>query len=77
VFRMRRLGLPDLDTGARGDLVVRVVVETPQKLTPRHEELLRKLAEVEEANVSPIRQSFLDKLKAYVYGAKPAPDGKR
>jgi molecular chaperone DnaJ len=52
----------------RGDLVVRVAIETPQKLTPRQEELLRELAEIEEENVSERRRGFLDKLKEYIYG---------
>ncbi|MFO7959129.1 MAG: molecular chaperone DnaJ [Candidatus Brocadiia bacterium] len=68
ILRVRGLGLPDRQMGGRGDLLVRVVVETPEKLTERQEELLRELAEVEEANVSRRRKSFLDKVKEYIYG---------
>ncbi len=37
-------GVPSLRSGGRGDLVVRVVVETPTRLDERQEELLRELA---------------------------------
>jgi len=68
MLRVRGLGLPNGPAGRRGDLLVRAVVETPEKLTSRQEELLRELAEIEEANVSRRRKSFLDKVKEYIYG---------
>jgi molecular chaperone DnaJ len=37
-------GIPSLRGGGRGDLVVRVVVETPTRLDDRQEELLAELA---------------------------------
>ena len=37
-------GVPALRGGGRGDIVVRVVVETPTRLDERQEELLRELA---------------------------------
>jgi molecular chaperone DnaJ len=37
-------GIPSLRGGGRGDLVVRVVVETPTRMDERQEELLRELA---------------------------------
>ena len=37
-------GIPSLRGTGRGDLVVRVVVETPTRLDERQEELLRELA---------------------------------
>jgi molecular chaperone DnaJ len=40
---MRARGVPGL-RGGRGDLVVTIVVETPTRLDPRQEELLRELA---------------------------------
>ena len=47
----------------RGDLRVMVVIETPQQLSKRQEELLRELAELEHKDVSPTRKGFLGKLK--------------
>ncbi|MEZ6069832.1 MAG: molecular chaperone DnaJ [Pirellulales bacterium] len=63
VFRMRGKGMPHPRRGGHGDLLVQVVVEVPKRLEPEQEELLRKLAELEHANVSPHRGSFLEKLK--------------
>jgi molecular chaperone DnaJ len=37
----------------------------PKKLSPRAEELLRELAEEEQADVSPKRSSFLTRLAEY------------
>ena len=68
LLRVRGRGLPAVDGRARGDLVVRVVVETPQKLTPRQEELLRELAEIEGVNVSERRKSFLEQVKTLIHG---------
>ncbi|MEX0717204.1 MAG: molecular chaperone DnaJ [Planctomycetaceae bacterium] len=65
VFQLRGKGMPDVHGGRRGDLLVEVQVEVPRKLDPAQEELLRKLAEVEKANVSTHRKSFFEKLKEY------------
>ncbi len=54
--------MPDPRGGRAGDLMVEVQVEVPRKLGDEQEELLRQLAEIEQANVSPHRESFLDKL---------------
>lgn len=65
VFRMRGMGFKSLRGYGRGDQYVTVVIEVPKKLTPRQAELLRELAEIEGKNVSPKRESFLEKLKSY------------
>ena len=41
-------GIPSLRGTGRGDMVVRVVVETPTRLDERQEELLRELAAVRD-----------------------------
>ncbi len=65
VFRLRDFGMPDPHGGRRGDLHVEVQVEVPKKLNDRQEELLRELAELERADVSPHRKSFFESLKDY------------
>jgi molecular chaperone DnaJ len=65
VFRGR--GVPGL-RGGRGDLVVTVQVETPTRLDPRQEELLRELAAIrgEEAptgQVQPSQKSMFGRLR--------------
>jgi molecular chaperone DnaJ len=49
LLRLRGKGLPHLQSAARGDLIVRVVVWTPTKLSTEQEALFRQLAEVEDA----------------------------
>jgi molecular chaperone DnaJ len=65
VFRLRGAGMPDPHGGLPGDLHVEIQVEVPKKLSDRQEELLRELAELEHADVSPHRKSFFEKLKDY------------
>jgi molecular chaperone DnaJ len=65
VFRLSRQGMPSLHGGGRGNQLVRVTVETPRKLTPEQETLLRKYAKLEAVHVSSKRNSFLDKVKDY------------
>lgn len=65
-FELRNYGMPDPHGGRRkGNLVVLVQVEVPQKLTSSQEELLRQLADVENTEVSSHRQSFFKKLTRY------------
>jgi len=58
-------GMPNLRTGRRGDLVVRLLVETPRKMTERQEELFRELAEIDQKHVSPQRKGFFDKIRDF------------
>jgi molecular chaperone DnaJ len=47
VLRLKGKGLPALGQSSVGDLLIRVHVWTPEKLTPEQERLLRELATVE------------------------------
>jgi molecular chaperone DnaJ len=47
LLRMRGKGLPHLQTGGRGDLIIRVHVWTPTELNAAQEALFRQLANVE------------------------------
>jgi molecular chaperone DnaJ len=49
VFRVRGRGMPVLNGYGRGDLLVRVVVRTPTKLTKEERELFERLAELEKS----------------------------
>jgi molecular chaperone DnaJ len=69
VLRIPQSGLPHVGNARRGDLLVRVVIETPRKLTDRQEELLRELAEIEHANVSERRKGFVERIKSYLSGS--------
>jgi molecular chaperone DnaJ len=65
VFRIRGRGIADPHGGGPGDMHVRTYIETPKILSPDQEELLRQLAELENAAVTPERQGFLEKLRNY------------
>ena len=49
MLRMRGKGLPQLQGGGKGDMIVRVLVWTPQQLTSEQEALFKKLAQIENA----------------------------
>ncbi len=51
IFTLRGRGVPRLDGRGRGDQHVQVVVAVPKNLTPREEELIRQLADVQEEKV--------------------------
>lgn len=66
---LRGRGVPGLRGGARGDLVVNVAVETPNKLDARQEALLRELAELrgeqqtEDGSLQVNRRSLLGRFR--------------
>jgi molecular chaperone DnaJ len=70
VFRLPGNGLPNVHGRGKGNQLVQVVIETPRKLTPEMEKLLRELAEMEEKEVTPKRKSFLERVKNYFEGNK-------
>ncbi|GMV05409.1 MAG: chaperone protein DnaJ [Gemmatimonadota bacterium] len=53
MLRLRGLGLPHLNAHGRGDELVRILVWTPQELTPEQEEALVRLRAVESAPPAP------------------------
>jgi molecular chaperone DnaJ len=67
VFRLRGKGLPRQgDRSSRGDLLVRILVETPTNLTVRQRQLLEELAResgVGETIAHPKKKKFLDKVR--------------
>lgn len=65
IFRLKLKGIPDVNGRGRGDELIEVVVETPRHLSPRQEELLRQLADIDHDSVMPRRKSFFEKLKSY------------
>jgi molecular chaperone DnaJ len=63
-FRLKGRGIADLNGYGRGDEIVRIVVETPRKLSARQRELLEEFARLSGEEVHPLSQSFLEKVKA-------------
>jgi molecular chaperone DnaJ len=67
-FRLREKGLPDLQTGRKGDLLVNVQVEVPVKLTKDQEKLLTQFAETVTEKNHPVGESFFEKAKRFFKG---------
>jgi molecular chaperone DnaJ len=68
MFRMRAKGVKPVRGGPQGDLICRVVVETPVKLTEQQRDLLRQLDESLQgggSKHSPNAHSWLDRVKSF------------
>jgi len=64
VLRLVGHGMPARRGGRTGDLMVQVVVDTPQTLNAEQEALFRRLAELDKLDVgNPAKKSFFSKLK--------------
>ena len=63
VFRVKGKGLPDLQRGRVGDVLVRVMVETPTSLSARQRQLLEEFSQTFGDEAYPSHRSFLNKLK--------------
>jgi molecular chaperone DnaJ len=71
LFRMRGKGVKPVRGGPTGDLMCRVLVETPVKLTAEQEELLRKLDDSMQrggGKHSPQSTSWVDGVKKFFEG---------
>jgi len=64
VFRLRGRGVPHVEGRGRGDLLVRIVVDTPSDLSREEEELLRRFAESRGEEVPPPDSSLLGRIRS-------------
>jgi molecular chaperone DnaJ len=62
--RQRGAGMPVLQGRGRGDLVVRIEVETPTRLTARQKELLEEFRHTETGDECPASTGFFAKIKS-------------
>ena len=69
MFRMRSKGIKPVRGGPQGDLICRVVVETPIKLTASQKDLMKELEKsliTGEGRHSPNTRNWLDKVKGFL-----------
>jgi molecular chaperone DnaJ len=62
-FRLRGKGVPHLNSRGKGDLIVRIDVQTPTKLSKQQKELLRQLAETMAVEGAPHSSGVFEKVK--------------
>jgi len=62
-FVLRGEGVTVINSHRRGNLVVRVVIDVPKKLTKRQKELLTEFQQTAEDSPSPASRSFFEKVK--------------
>lgn len=65
LLRVSAKGFPNVHGQGHGDLLVRVSVETPVKLSEKQKELLRSFEKLESPQNNPRKKGFLDKLKVF------------
>ncbi|TMN83231.1 MULTISPECIES: molecular chaperone DnaJ [unclassified Pseudoalteromonas] len=68
MFRMRGKGVKSVRSGAQGDLICKVVIETPVNLNERQRELLKELEEsmgTDSSKNRPKEQGFFDGVKKF------------
>lgn len=63
IFKIRGAGMHSLHGYGRGDFLIEIHVETPTKITPKQEELLREFARLGGEEAPPKKQTFFQKLK--------------
>ena len=62
LFRLKGKGIPSLYSNSKGDELVRVIVETPQKLTKKQKQLLEEFCKESKEHIQP-KKGFFSKLK--------------
>ncbi len=63
VFRLKGKGAPDVRGYGHGDALVRVIIETPKKLSAKQREVLEEFARISGEEVHPMSKGFFDKVK--------------
>lgn len=65
LLRINGKGFPNVHGQGQGDLLVRISIETPVKLSEKQKELLRSFEELETPQNQPRKKTFLDKIKVF------------
>ena len=65
-LRVKGEGFPSLQGGSRGDLLVRIAVETPTNLNASQKKAFEQLSVTESLENFPQRKAFADHLKSFL-----------
>ncbi|MBS0624880.1 MAG: molecular chaperone DnaJ [Verrucomicrobia bacterium] len=63
LYRVSGKGFPNVHGKGEGDLIIRIIVETPVRLSDKQKSLLRSLEELESSQNQPAKKAFLEKVK--------------
>ncbi len=58
ILKIRGRGFPNMRGRGKGDQIIQIVVEIPKQLTQEQRTLLKKFAQIEDENMSPLRLAF-------------------
>jgi molecular chaperone DnaJ len=64
-MRLKGKGISRLGTGGIGDQIIEIHVETPTQLASEQRKLFERLAELEDKQSSPMKNTFFDKVKDF------------
>ena len=67
VFKLKGKGMPVLNSTARGDLMARLTISVPQKLTPEQKKKVEELAEVLGDEVPPAQKGMFERVKEFFH----------
>lgn len=65
MLRVKNEGAPNVHGHGRGDMLIKLLVETPVDLNEKQKNLLKQFAELESEANSPRKQTFMDKVKGF------------
>lgn len=65
ILRIKGEGIPNVHGQGQGDLLVKISVETPVRLSDKQKKLLEDFAKLETENNSPRKKTFFDKMKSF------------
>lgn len=68
-FKLKGKGVPTLNGGGRGDIIIQVVIETPKKLTEKQKELLEEFARESGDDAGSSSHGLFDRIKD-AFGSK-------
>lgn len=72
LLRIRGEGFPNVHGQGKGDLLIRVVVETPTRLSDKQKELLKEFGKLEGPQNFPRNTGFFEKVKNFFSDTSPA-----
>lgn len=64
MLRVKGEGVPNVHGQGKGDLLIKVIVETPVRLSDEQKELLKSFAALEKEQNSPRKKNFFEKIKS-------------